>query len=102
MAMVKLTATADAITFAVRVQPRAAHSRVAGELEGALKVRLTAPPVDGAANEELLRLLAQLFNVPHAAVDLISGATNKNKIVRVRGINQADAEDKICTALKGK
>jgi len=100
--MIHLTAADNSVTFVVRVQPRASRSGVVGEFEGALKVRLAAPPVDGAANEELIRLLAKLFDVSRAAVELISGATNKNKVVRVNGRGLDEATRKISAALKDK
>lgn len=75
------------MTFSVRVQPRASKSELAGEIEGALKIRLAAPPVDGAANEELIAFLAKLFEVPRRQVSIISGATAKHKIIRVEGIS---------------
>jgi len=90
--MVKLTANKDAITFAVRVQPRASRSQIAGELDGALKVRLAAPPVDGEANDELIRLLARLFDLPRSRVALLAGQTSKNKLVSVSGISREACE----------
>lgn len=84
--MIRYTEEAGAITFTVRAQPRATKSAIAGELEGALKVRLAAPPVDGAANEELIRLLAKVFAVPRRAVAILSGATAKNKILQINGL----------------
>jgi len=83
--MVSLTEKDGTVTFAVRVQPRASRSEVVGEVAGALKVRLAAPPVDGAANEELLRLLAKLFGVRRAQVEIITGTRGRQKVVRVRG-----------------
>lgn len=100
--MIRLIAADDSITFAVRVQPRAARSGVVGEFAGQLKVRLAAPPVDGAANEELIRLLAKLCDVSRANIELVSGATNKNKVVRVRGISLAQAAHIISAALRDK
>ncbi|HKQ77487.1 MAG TPA: DUF167 domain-containing protein [Blastocatellia bacterium] len=97
--MVKLTVTDDAISFAVRVQPRASKSGVVGELDGALKIRLAAPPVDGAANEELIRLLAKLFNAPRQRIEILSGQTSKNKIVRVSGVPVEEVEKILATAL---
>lgn len=88
--MLRLTEKDGAVTFSVRVQPRAAHTGIAGEMEGAVKIRLAAPPVDGAANEELIRFLAGLFRLSRQQVTILSGATSKNKIVRVSGIS-ADA-----------
>ena len=99
--MIKFTATEAAITFAVRVQPRASQSAVAGELDGALKVRLAAPPVDGAANEELVRLLAKLFRVARQQVEIASGAAARHKLVRVRGLAAGEFEKALQEALKG-
>ncbi len=66
-------------------QPRASRTGLAGEIDGAVRVRLAAPPVDGEANDELIRFLARLFDVPRGNVSLLSGATSKNKVVLVRG-----------------
>lgn len=85
-------ANKDALTFAVRVQPRASRSQIAGELDGALKVRLAAPPVDGEANDELIRLLARLFDLPRSQVALLAGQTSKNKLVSVSGISREACE----------
>jgi len=83
--MVSLTEKDGTVTFAVSVQPRASRSEVVGELAGALKVRLAAPPVDGAANEELLRLLAKVFGVGRAQIEIVTGTRGRQKAVRVRG-----------------
>jgi len=96
--MLKLTTTADTITFSVRVQPRASQNGIVGELDGALKLRLAAPPVEGAANEELIRWLAKFFSVPRAQVAIISGETARQKIVRVSSVNPAEAEQKLRAA----
>jgi uncharacterized protein len=93
--MIKLTARDNTITFAVRVQPRASQTMIVGELDGALKLRLAAPPVDGAANEELIRWLAKFFDVPRAAIEILSGATAKQKLIRVSGVQPAAAEQKL-------
>lgn len=73
----------------VRVVPRASSSAVAGEHNGALRVRVAAPPVEGAANEELARLLARSLGVPLRAVEVISGHASKTKRVRVYGARVA-------------
>ncbi len=83
--MLRYTESADAITFAVRVVPRAARSEIVGEHDGALRVRVAAPPVEGAANEELRRTLARALSVPTRAVEIIGGQTAKTKRVRVAG-----------------
>jgi len=80
------------LTFAVRVVPRASRSEIAGEYNGALRVRIAAPPVEGAANRELIKVLAKSFKLPQNAVEIVSGANAKNKIVRIRGANAAKLE----------
>ena len=83
--MLRCTETDGAITFAVRVVPRASRSEVAGEHDGALRVRVAAPPVEGAANVELARTLARALGVPARAVEIVSGHASKTKLVRVAG-----------------
>lgn len=74
-----------ALLFSVRVVPRAARSSVVGEHEGALRVRVAAPPVDGAANEELVRVLARALALPARNVEIKSGHASKVKQVLARG-----------------
>jgi uncharacterized protein (TIGR00251 family) len=97
--LIKLSAKDGGVSFAVRVQPRASKSEVAGELDGALKVRLAAPPVDGEANEELIRFLARLFDTPRRQIAIISGQTSKNKLVRISGISVEEVEKAFSAAL---
>lgn len=87
--MLRYTETGDALTFAVRVVPRASRSEVVGEHDGALRVRVAAPPVEGAANVELVRLLARALGVPARAVEITSGHASKTKLVRVAGADRA-------------
>jgi uncharacterized protein (TIGR00251 family) len=79
-----------AITFEVRVAPRASRDRVLGVHEGALKVALTAAPVDGAANEALRKLLAKALGVPKSDVEIVRGARARNKVLRVQGVSARD------------
>jgi uncharacterized protein (TIGR00251 family) len=71
----------------VRLTPRASREEIAGERDGALVVRVTAPPVDGAANEALVRLMAKTAGVPKGAVTIVSGTTSRTKVVEVVGID---------------
>lgn len=80
------------LTFTVRVVPRASRSAIVGEHDGALRVRVAAPPVEGAANEELVRTLARALNVPSRAVEITAGHASKTKQVRVRGAGRATLE----------
>jgi uncharacterized protein len=78
--------TAGGVLIDVRVIPRAGKSGVAGTRDGALLVRLNAPPVDGAANSELIEVLAKAFAVPKRAVTIVSGERSRQKRVQVDGI----------------
>jgi len=84
--MIELNEQVDAIVFAVRVQPRASRNAVEGEWQGALKVRLTAPPVDDKANAALCVFLAEQLNIPRSAVRILAGERSRNKRVEVRGV----------------
>jgi hypothetical protein len=90
--MLQLTETDGAITFAVRVVVRASRTEVAGEHDGALRVRVAAPPVGGAANEELARFVAKSLGVAAREVEIVSGHKSKSKRVRVRGASRASVE----------
>jgi uncharacterized protein len=81
-----IRATADGIRLQVRVQPRAARTEIVGEHGGALKIRVAAPPVDGAANEALVRFLAERLGVARSAVSIGGGANARSKVVLVAGI----------------
>ena len=73
------------LSFRVRVVPRASRSEIVGEHNGDLRVRIAAPPVDGAANEELVRLLARKLGVPRRAITITGGHNAKLKQLRVTG-----------------
>jgi uncharacterized protein len=77
-----------AIIFQVRVIPRSSKSEIVGEYDGALKVKLNSPPVDGAANKELIALLAQHFQVSKGVIEIISGQTSKLKQVKISGADK--------------
>jgi uncharacterized protein (TIGR00251 family) len=83
--MISYSAKDGILTFQVRVVPRASRSEIVGEHDGALRVRIAAPPVDGAANEELVRLLARKLGVSHNAIMITGGHTAKLKQLRVMG-----------------
>lgn len=86
-----ISTTADGIRLHLRIQPRASREEVAGVAGDAIRVRLTAPPVEGAANERLVRFLAARLAVSRAAVALISGHTGRTKVVEVAGLSADEA-----------
>jgi len=82
-------------TFLVRVVPRAKRTEIAGAVQGALKVRLAAPPVDGAANDALVKFLAERLGVRANQVEILSGHTGRTKAVRVNGLSAAEAHRRL-------
>jgi uncharacterized protein len=87
--------TTDGIVIHVRVIPRAGRSGVAGTRDGALLVRLNAPPVDGAANAELIEVIAAALGVPRRSVSLVSGDRSRQKRVRVTGLSEHAARERL-------
>jgi uncharacterized protein (TIGR00251 family) len=82
----------DGVTLAVHVVPRSARSEVVGVRGPAVRVRLKAPPVGGAANAALITLLAKALGVPSYAVEIISGHTSRRKVLSVAGLSIEDAQ----------
>jgi len=74
------------VTFAVKVHPRARKNAITGELGDALKLALTAPPIDGRANDACIEFFANLLKVPRSSVTIASGQSSRQKIVRVVGL----------------
>lgn len=85
--MIPLRVGPDGITFSVRVQPRAKKDAITGELGDALKVSLTAPPIEGRANEACIRFFAKLLKVPRSSVTIASGESSRRKVIRVTGLS---------------
>jgi uncharacterized protein len=81
------------VRFSVRVQPRASRSEIAGVYGDALKVRLSAPPVDGAANDALIEFLAHVFAVGRRDVRILAGEISRSKIVEIEGITERTVHD---------
>jgi len=92
-----LEARADGVLLRVKVQPRASRSAVLGEQGGRIRIALTAPPVEGAANEALLKFLASVFSVRHHQIEFKSGEHSRDKSVVIRGVTLDEAR----TALSG-
>ena len=87
--------TADGITISVRVTPRAARSAIVGVRDGALLVHLNAPPVEGAANAELIEVLADALDVPKRSISIALGDRGRRKTVLVRGLSVDDVQSKL-------
>ena len=90
-----VTPSEAGITVLLHVQPGAARTELAGRHGDAVKLRIHAPPVDGAANDEVEEFLARLLCVPRSAVRLISGGSSRRKRVEIQGIGVAEARTKL-------
>ena len=93
MSGVRVTVSNGSVRFAVRVQPRASSTEVSGIHGDAVKVRLSAPPVDGAANDALVIFFAEVFNVPRRDVRIVAGESSRSKIVEIHGISERAVHD---------
>lgn len=85
--MLKVSEKNGAVTINLRVQPRASRTEISGEHSGAIKLRVAAPPVDGKANEECRRFLAKLLKVSATSVEIISGSSSRDKVIRIHNVS---------------
>lgn len=86
--MIPLHEGPQGITFLVRVQPRAKRNAIIGAVGDAIKVTLTAPPVEGKANEAVIGFLADFFDIPRSSVTITSGKTSRLKMIRISGMTR--------------
>lgn len=86
--MIEISERDGLVCFFVRVQPRASRDGVVGEVDGALKIRLMAPPVDDRANEALRRFLAAELKIGISAVRITAGARSRTKRIEIRGVER--------------
>jgi uncharacterized protein (TIGR00251 family) len=93
--MVKVQNGSQGVSFAVKVHPRANKDAITGELGDALKVSLTAPPVEGRANEACIEFFANLLKVPRSSVTIASGQASRNKVIRVAGVSREYVIDRL-------
>lgn len=93
--MLRIIDRKDSASFAVKVIPRASRNELGGIEEGVLRVRLTAPPVGGAANKALTKLLAQILRVPERDVEIVTGHTGRQKLVAVAGLTSQEVQARL-------
>ena len=91
----KIHDTPAGATFTIKVHPRAKKNAITGEVGEALKVSLTAPPVDGRANEACIEFVANLLKVPRSSVTIASGQSSRMKVVRVVGLSAEEARKRL-------
>ncbi|MBC8263994.1 MAG: YggU family protein [Anaerolineales bacterium] len=95
MSQFKITEAGGGVTFAVRVVPRSSKNEIVGVHGDALKVRLTAPPVEGRANEDLIAFLAQRLGVRKSEVEIVAGAASRRKMIRITGLLVQEVEERL-------
>ncbi len=95
--MIPLRESGGGVTFAVKVHPRAKKNAISGEVGDALKLSVTAPPIDGKANQACIEFFAKLLKVPRSSVTIASGQTGRNKLIRVAGLSIEEVRKRVAT-----
>src|SRR5881394_1018509 len=90
-----LRVESDGVMLSVKLQPRASANEIGEPLGDELRIKVTAPPVDAAANEALIRLLADFFDCPRSKVELVRGHTSRHKITKLYGLSAEQAMAKL-------
>jgi uncharacterized protein (TIGR00251 family) len=96
--MFPVNETAKGVTFAIKVQPRARKNAIIGTVGNALKLALTAPPVEGKANQAVIEFFADFFEIPRSSVSIASGETSRNKVIRISGVSAQHVRERIAAA----
>lgn len=93
--MIPIQDTPAGVSFAVKVHPRARKNAITGEVGEALKVSLTAPPVEGRANEACIEFFANVLKVPRSSITIAAGQNSRNKVIRVSGLTSQQVKERI-------
>ncbi|HZQ96884.1 MAG TPA: DUF167 domain-containing protein [Candidatus Sulfotelmatobacter sp.] len=93
--MLRIDESQDGVTFPVRLHPRAKKNAITGEMGDAMKLSVTAPPLEGRANEACIEFIAKTLKVPRSSVTIASGAGSRNKVIRVAGVSGQYVRDRL-------
>ena len=93
--MIDLRKSGSGVSVTVRLQPKARKNALPGELDGALKLAVTAPPIEGRANTACIDFLAELLNVARSSVTIAAGASSRNKVIRVEGLTAEQVRSRL-------
>ena len=93
--MIPLNETSSGVTFVVKVHPRAKKNAITGKVGNALKLALTAPPVEGKANQACIEFFANLLKVPRSSITIAAGQTSRNKLNRVTGLTAQQIRERL-------
>lgn len=99
--MLKISDTPSGATFSVRLHPRAKKNAITGTLGDALKISLTAPPLEGRANHACIEFLADVLMLPRSSITIAAGQTSRNKLIRISGVSAADVEARLRRVVAG-
>jgi len=97
--MIPVHQTLAGVTFSVKIHPRAKKNAITGELDGALKLSLTAPPLEGRANEACIEFFANVLKVSRSSVTIASGQTSRRKVICVAGLSAEEVWKRIQTSM---
>jgi len=95
MGMINITPVPGGVRLEVKVQPRSAKNQVCGEVEGCLKLKITAPPVDGEANQALVKFLAGWLKVPRQDIVILRGESSHRKLIEIRGVSEEELRSRL-------
>lgn len=93
--MIPINESAAGVSFAVKVHPRAKKDAITGEVGDALKLSLTAPPVEGRANQACVDFLAKLLNLPRSSITIAAGESSRRKVIRVIGLSAVEVRQRL-------
>ena len=98
--MIKIQPSGDGVTFSVKVHPRARRERISGVLGDVLKLEITAPPLEGKANDACIDFFSDFLKVPRSSVTIAAGLSSRNKVLRISGISPAAVEQAFAHVLR--
>lgn len=93
--MVEIRDTSDGASFTIKVQPRARKNAIIGEIGDAVKLALTAPPLEGRANDACIEFFANLLKLPRSSISIASGQTSRRKVIRVQGLSAGEVRARL-------
>ncbi|HKD02300.1 MAG TPA: DUF167 domain-containing protein [Terriglobales bacterium] len=96
--MIPIKQSASGVTFAVRLRPRARKNEITGEAGDALKLSLTAPPLEGRANQACIEFFAKLLKLPRSSITIAAGQGSRNKVIRVAGLSAEEVGRRLTTS----
>lgn len=94
-AMVRIEDTAEGARLWLRVEPRSSADKIAGPHNGALKIKITSPPLDGKANQHVIKMLAGILRVSRRQIEIISGTASKNKHILIKDVNAVTVQNRL-------